>query len=278
MIIAIIGLGRMGVAQSRLARAFGDNIILGIDTSSQACQWFQNAFNVPAVQSPDAQNLKNFWQNLDLIWITVTDAEIQKAAHQIAPYIAPKTTVLHTSGALSSQILMDALPHNHCGSLHPLVACPLRDVTDAQCVQHYQKVLHTFEGHPDAKKVAETLCLRIHAPLAQISPEKKSLYHAGAVFASNYPLMLVDIARHLFEQCGFAPDTALDAARHLLAQTTQSAQIASPVDALTGPVKRRDTQTIQKHLDVLADQPELLRIYRNLCDYAQKMVGCDLDV
>jgi predicted short-subunit dehydrogenase-like oxidoreductase (DUF2520 family) len=41
-----------------------------------------------------------------------------------------------------------------------------------------------------------------------------------------------------------------------------------PIEALTGPIKRGDTQTINKHISVLEHKSDILNIYTALTNYA----------
>ena len=51
MKIGIVGLGRMGTAQARLARHFGDDIIFAVDRDLSACQRFSKEFLIPAAEN-----------------------------------------------------------------------------------------------------------------------------------------------------------------------------------------------------------------------------------
>ena len=272
MRVAFIGLGRMGVAQAHLARRFGDDILFAVDTDESARARFGAEFCVTTTETPEDASILERYAQIDLLWITVTDSQILPVAQQIHSLLAPQTVILHTSGAFSSDMIARVLPHHACGAFHPLLPCPLPEISDAQCLAHYQHAMHTFDGSAKARQIAQMLAIRLESPLAEISSDKKSLYHAAAVFASNYPVTLADIACRAFEKCGFSHEMALSAARRLLLQAAQSVQIAEPIDALTGPVKRGDLQTIEHHREALSETPEWLNLYNILCEATKNMV------
>src|SRR5688572_26975671 len=59
----------------------------------------------------------------DLILLTTADTEIAAVADSIAPKIGPESVLLHTSGALSSDVLAPAARRGIAtGSMHPLVS------------------------------------------------------------------------------------------------------------------------------------------------------------
>ena len=274
MNIAIIGTGRMGTAQARLARVFADTIVFAVDSNPNALTDFSAEFQTPCFASIDAVP-PELWTHLDLLWLVVCDDQITSAASVLTSRIQPKTVVFHTSGALSSQILKPSLPNNPCASLHPLIACPLKSVTDDDCVKTYQNIIHTFEGDDRAIDLAKQVVSRIHGLFTQIQSDKKQLYHAAAVFASNYPITLLHIAAELFQNCGIPQDISISAARRLLQQTNHAVQSAGFTDALTGPAKRRDIQTISRHQQVLHSSPHLLELYNLLLAETLNMLGSD---
>jgi predicted short-subunit dehydrogenase-like oxidoreductase (DUF2520 family) len=87
------------------------------------------------------------------------------------------------------------------------------------------------------------------------------LYHAAAVFGSNYVAALLDIAEELI---------GIENAREDLAALADSAirNWAAHADSrrFTGPAARGDQEVLQRHLAALADQPQLAEIYRLLAE------------
>ena len=274
MNIAIIGAGRMGFAQARLARYFGDNIVFAVDKDPDARSLFENTFHTtcyPSVQD----SFSAAWHTVDVIWIVVCDDQIQNAAAQVGDYIAPRTIMIHTSGALSSKVIKQVCPHNPCASLHPLVACPLKNISDEECWKSYDGIIHSFEGDPEAVAVAKIIVSRCHGRFVHIQSDKKSLYHAAAVFASNYPVTLLYIASKLFQDCGMDEAMAMSASRRLLNQTNTGIQSATLIDALTGPAKRHDMCTIASHQNSLLQYPQIAHIYNVLLDETFNMLKPD---
>ena len=265
---AIIGTGRMGTTQARLGRISGDHIIWTYDISSEASQWFQNEFDVPSMTSLENAD----FTDLDLIWLTVTDGNIEQAARNIAQLVNDNTVVMHTSGALNSHIIKKYLPNAPCASYHPLMACPLKSVSDQECLSAFTGIVHSYEGDEKAVEVCKKLATRIHAVGIEISPNDKILYHAAAVFAANYPLTLINITAQLLEKCGFTQPLALQSAEKMCRQCLISLNKSNPSDALTGPVKRNDTDTIAAHEAALAAFPDLLDVYQILKSATQRML------
>jgi predicted short-subunit dehydrogenase-like oxidoreductase (DUF2520 family) len=177
----------------------------------------------------------------DLILIAVSDRAIEEVAAAI-----PETNaiIIHPSGAL---------PALRGGfSLHPLKSLPpVGEPSDLE------GTLLVFEGNH--RDVAKQIASKAGARFAEISPDAKTRYHAGAVFGSNYIAALLDIAEELI---------GIDGAREDVAALARSAidNWAAHNDArrFTGPAARGDADVMQRHLDALRDSPELAEIYRLL--------------
>ncbi len=270
MQVVMIGLGRMGVLQARFARHFGDVILAGVDVSASARSFFDETFGVPTFDSVESAGKR--LAEADLVWVTVTDGQIEAVAQRLNGLIREDAVVVHTSGAASSRLLADHLVQP-TASIHPLAACPPVTTSDEACVEAYDGVYHAIEGAPAAVELARRLVERIHGQIAAIDVDKKSLYHAAAVFASNYPVTLIDFAQRMFVDCGFDPVAARDASCRLLASALAGLRDRSPLDALTGPVKRRDQGTIKKHRDAINTfDAQTLAVYDAMLVATQNMV------
>src|SRR5262249_33276364 len=85
----------------------------------------------------------------------------------------------------------------------------------------------------------------------RITAKQKILYHAGAVFASNYLVVVEAIAQRLLRHAGLSDEEAWAAPSPLVPGTITNPPAGAPRSALTGPVVRGDTDTILRHLNAL---------------------------
>ena len=120
----------------------------------------------------------------DLVLIATPDDAIEETAHRLAACergtsgkATRRRTVLHTSGALSSEVLAPlAQAGFHTGSLHPLVS-----VSESRAGA---KALHgaffCLEGDKAALKLAGKIVRDLGGTSFSIRPENKALYHAAA--------------------------------------------------------------------------------------------------
>jgi predicted short-subunit dehydrogenase-like oxidoreductase (DUF2520 family) len=98
----------------------------------------------------------------------------------------------------------------------------------------------------------------------------KTVYHIAAVISSNFLVVLTQLASDLCKAAHLDPSillplimkTSLHNALHALENNQP------PIEALTGPIKRGDMQTINKHISVLEHKSDILNIYTALTNYA----------
>jgi predicted short-subunit dehydrogenase-like oxidoreductase (DUF2520 family) len=89
----------------------------------------------------------------------------------------------------------------------------------------------------------------------ELADRQRTLYHAGAVFASNYLVALERAAALLFEAAG-APREAL---MPLMRRTIENGF------ELTGPIARGDWATVESHRAAIREaRPELEHLYETL--------------
>lgn len=178
-------------------------------------------------------------------------------------------TVLHLSGVLGQEALGPLVVSRAAlGSLHPLqtIAEPER------APERLQGAWAAIEGMPRAMEVAEALARDVGLHPFRVAPNRKAIYHAGAVFASNYFVVVESVAQRLLRHAGLTDAEALQALLPLVRGTLDNLTRDGPVVALTGPVLRGDTATLSRHLSSLTiDDAGLYRaLARAALELAQK--------
>lgn len=156
---------------------------------------------------------------------------------------------LHLSGALTHDVLapLGALGVA-TGSMHPLMTVSRQP---AEAARHFRGATFVLEGDLEAVAVADAIVRRLGGVPVTLAPEAKPLYHAGAVFASNYVVTMLAVAVRLLEDAGVAPDAAVGALLPLVRATVDNVAAAGPSGALTGPIARGDAATLRRHLSAL---------------------------
>jgi predicted short-subunit dehydrogenase-like oxidoreductase (DUF2520 family) len=179
----------------------------------------------------------------DVVLLCVPDTAIPDVARDIP---AGRAWVGHVSGATPLAALA---PHERRFSLHPLQTFD-RSGDPSQLDGAWAAVTgETDEARAVALELAETLGVR---PF-ELADGDRTLYHAGAVFASNYLVTLQRAAVRLGVPAeGLVP---------LMTRTIENGF------ELTGPIARGDWSTVEAHKQAIRDvQPELEQLYETLAE------------
>lgn len=199
-----------------------------------------------------------------LVLLTVSDGAIAPLAGQLAACGALRgvEVLAHCSGALPADVLAPARDAAGCGiaSAHPLQTFP----TVGAALKRLPGAFWVCDGDPAASAVLQQLGADMGLRTLRIASADKPGYHVMAVMASNYLVTLMDAALALGEQVGMEHEVAWRALTPLVQATLDNIDELGTAGALTGPVERGDEQTVRRHLEWLADDPALGRLYREL--------------
>ncbi len=196
-----------------------------------------------------------------VVILAVRDDAIRPLAEALAGAgaIRPDQVVLHLSGAQGQEALGPLVGSRAAlGSLHPL-----QTISDPErAAERLKGAWAAVEGMPRAVQAAETLARDLGLRPFQIPSQAKPMYHASAVFASNYLVVVEAVAQRLLRHAGLSDADAWQALRPLVEGTLENLSRQEPMAALTGPVARGDAATIRRHLESLTHDDAVL--YRAL--------------
>lgn len=173
-------------------------------------------------------------RGVDALLIATPDAAVPSVAAAVEP--DPDTVVLHMAGSLT----LDALdPHPRRASVHPLVSLASADP------QPLKGAWFAVAGDPLAHAIVDAL----EGRALDVDDAHRVLYHAAACIASNHLVALLGQVQRVAAEAGVPLAAYLD----LVRQTVDNVEALGPRAALTGPVKRGDWPTVQRHLDALPE-------------------------
>lgn len=190
----------------------------------------------------------------DLLVIATPDGAIAEVAATIEPDGA--AVVAHLAGSLGLDVLS---PHPRVGAVHPLVALPDPSVGAERLLA---SAWFAVAGDPLTQRLAADLGGRWF----EVADRDRATYHAAAVVASNHLVALLGQVERLATGIGVPPEAYLDLAVGSLANVVDLGAAA----ALTGPVARRDWETVRRHLTAL--DPGEHEAYRAMAAAALKLV------
>ena len=193
------------------------------------------------------ERLEDIASESDILFLTVPDASIREVAEELAISCDEMSHkwIIHTSGALSSEIYPDL--HGAYGfCLHPAMAIsdPFRAADD------FPSTVFTIEGAP---KEAGDFFSEAGLHTLPIRAGDKTLYHLACAVASNFVTGLFSWSLDLLGRIGFSETEARRIITPLFLANAESTAENGPVAALPGPAERADAVTVRKHLDSLHD-------------------------
>ncbi|HHV63727.1 MAG TPA: DUF2520 domain-containing protein [Peptococcaceae bacterium] len=253
---AVIGTGVVGTALAVLLERAGLKCI-GVNTRSKAS--YENFSRY--LHSPHLP-LSILAREADLLFITTLDGEIEKVAEELAKVSEhkPGQVWIHCSGSLQSAVMCKnpETPVRYL-SVHPLQA--FADVDSALKIM--AGVHFGIEGSDEECEQLGRELVRILGGIPHnIKPEQKTLYHAGAVVASNYLVSLAYLGVKLFGLAGIDRQDALNSLLPLMQGALHNIDRVGLHCALTGPIARGDAEVVAKHLQEMPQ--ELQEIYQAL--------------
>lgn len=226
MNIELIGPGRAGGALAIAAQRVGHRIVGIVGRTPRSGRDLADAVDVRDGTA-------------DLRIIAVRDADIAEVAQALASEVP--TPTVHVSGSTSISVLDPiAMTGASIGSFHPLQTLP-NPVTGADRLPGAWIAITAEPGFAsDLADFAESLgCIPF-----SLGDDRKPAYHAAAAAAANYPLASLAVAERLTADAG----VPFDALRPLVDAIVANAFALGPTAALTGPIARGDTETVQRQL------------------------------
>lgn len=190
----------------------------------------------------------------DLWFIAAPDGQIAPLAAELArhlPRIQPHrpATVWHASGALGAAELAPLRVLGwHTASAH----CLLSFASPASATQQFTGTPCALEGEAQALQTIEPLFAAIGARCFTLPAEHKLLYHAAAVFATNFLPVLQATAEALWRDSGLPPELVPPLRAGLLRKAVDNILTLGPAGALTGPAARGDTELVRRQSAAVA--------------------------
>jgi predicted short-subunit dehydrogenase-like oxidoreductase (DUF2520 family) len=169
----------------------------------------------------------------DLVLLCIPDDVIYDLVDQI-----PNENIAYTSGSVE----LKQIDGKNIGVFYPLQTFRKTDSLAIYKVPFFIEASNkTLENNLIllAKKISNNVSI--------VSSEERKKYHLSAVFINNFTNHLLYLAKKEADKNGIVWENLLP----LLEETLKKNLISNPFDNQTGPAKRNDNQTINKHLSML---------------------------
>lgn len=242
MKIVIIGSGNTATVLGRKIKASGHEILQVTGRNEETVNELASELQSRANTNPAQTDL-----SANLYIVAVAD----KALAGIHEWLQlDKKMVVHTAAAVSKDVLRN-LSRNY-GVLYPL-----------QTLRKEQKQLPDIpflvDGNTaDDLALVQDFASTLSEQVFVAGDEVRLKMHVAAVFASNFTNHLYALTEDFCKKEGMDFSMLLP----LVQETARRLHELPPRASQTGPAVRNDTGTIQKHLQLLHDHPDLKELYQ----------------
>lgn len=245
MNVVLLGSGNVATNLAVALKANGENIVQVFSPNLVNAKELAERICSEAIDS-----FSEIDQAADLYIISVKDDAIAGVARNLKDVDG---LVVHTSGTTDIEVLSSEV--KYAGVFYPLQTFSKSRVVDFKAIP---LCLEASDQHQLAilTHVADKLSSKVY----QLDGGKRKVLHLAAVFACNFTNHLYALSNQILTK----NDLNFELIKPLITETADKVMSDSPKNVQTGPAIRHDENTMNKHLAMLSDLPELQEIYQTL--------------
>lgn len=188
----------------------------------------------------------------DIYLIAVSDSAVGEVARTLP--IPTGAVVAHTAGSVPLEALPEKFPHR-------AVFYPMQTFTRGRAVDFREIPIFVEAADAALQADVEAFARLLSHHVLQADSARRAKVHLAAVFACNFANRMYAFGEWIVRTAGLD----FDVLKALVAETAAKAcDAASPADVQTGPAARHDAATLERHAALLADDPELQELYRQI--------------
>lgn len=186
----------------------------------------------------------------DVVLVAVPDDQIIEVAQDIDDNI----TAIIPSGSFDMSAI--SMPHK-------LVIWGIYSFLHGQEID-YSKIPFCVESSSEqSSRQLKSLMAPWQTQLHETNSLQRTKAHMAAVFCNNFTTAVYQIAFEILEKENLSPNLLIAT----IQQLAEKLNTNSPENIQTGPAKRNDLSTINKHLMLLNDSPNQEAVYRVMSNF-----------
>ena len=242
--IVLVGAGNVATHLGIALQQAGWPIAQVYSRTEASASELANRLQVPYVTSVEA-----ICTDADIYIVAVKDDALKELIPELVK--GRDGLFVHTAGSVPMSVWKGhTLMH---GVLYPMQTFSKQKPVD------FSKVPFFLEGDGVETLVQlRELACSLSEQVYDATSEQRMALHMAAVFACNFTNHMYALSARLLEKNGLPFDAMLP----LIDETARKVHELAPKAAQTGPAIRKDMDVMNKHLDMLADEPELREIYK----------------
>lgn len=245
MNVAIVGSGNVATVFGRLIKNAGHTIVAVAGRNEM------NTKQLAATLNSNCFYDVSLMPAADIYIIAVSDGAIKDVCEALK---VENKIVVHTSGAVSKYLLENS--SGSFGVLYPLQS--LRKENENNPVIP----LLIDANNESTLNVIKSFALTFSSKVFVAGDEQRMKLHVAAVIVSNFTNYIYTLTKDFCE----SENVPFKMLIPLIEETATRLEKFNPEDVQTGPAIRNDISTINKHLEILQDYPQLHQIYQSMSE------------
>lgn len=243
MRIVLIGAGNLATNLGKALYRAGHEIVqVWSRTEASACAL------ADVLKCASTTDLNKVVKSADVFIISVKDSVLSSVASSLREG-RERHLFVHTAGSMP----MDTLPFEQRGVFYPMQSFSKDKEVDFSVIPCF------IEANNESDlQLLKALALTISDTVYQLDSENRKYLHLSAVFCCNFANHCFSLGAELLKKHGNIPFSVM---LPLIDETAGKLYSMSPQEAQTGPAVRWDTNVMDQHLQLLADTPDMQKIY-----------------
>jgi predicted short-subunit dehydrogenase-like oxidoreductase (DUF2520 family) len=247
--ISIVGSGNTANFFANKLAKHGFNILQIISRNEQTGQLLASQLNANFDKTYFVDSASQ------LVLLCVPDDQISECAVKLR--FTNNAIVCHCAGSVEMQVLNTFENYG--------VVYPLQSLSKSTPVDEIDVPFLIESNKPEVLEAIQSIIKALGLKSYLADSNVRLNYHLAAVFANNFTnAMLIAV-----EKLSHSHQLDFNLFRPLIKRTIEKIELLKPIEAQTGPAVRNDIVTINKHLALLKENPELLSVYKTITNFIQ---------
>ena len=247
--VFIIGSGAVGTSLAAALHKAGRDIIGIYDIDSRQAR---NAAEIVGTRAFGGA-LPEIVKTADTVVVTTPDSIIEKIVTlvQAEELYSDNQIWIHCSGHLTAEVFAPIRSKvKGVATMHPAFVFPPHECTSIPA-----GVGFAIDGDAKGIKKAREHVALLKGNAIEVPPDKRALYHAAMVMASNYVVAQLSSARDILLSLGMEEQEIEQLVLTLTQSAIERAHALGIGHSLSGPVRRGDVSVVGDHISALKDLP-----------------------
>ncbi len=236
MLVNIVGVGKVSKAVAKSLKGKVDFGYIVSRDFEKAKTFSEEVGGIPKIYDEE-------FKLEGIVLFGLNDDTLIKSEELVSDKVG-KILAVHFSGVHSSKVFPEYW--DGC-SIHPNISISDENID-------FTGVIFGIEGNLE---IAKQLVKLLGGRFVEIKTEDKIKYHLSAVLTSNFPYALAKLSDIIYESCGMEENIRRTLISQLLESVSKNLKTKDFKDALTGPVKRNDLETVRR------EKEEFLRLFKD---------------